>query len=49
MKITIVYYSRSGHTAAMAQQIALGAGRVAGCEAKAFALDAIDKEFLSMI
>lgn len=47
MKISILYYSLTGHTREMAEVIAEGVRTVPGCEVKLFPLDAIDKEFLA--
>ncbi|MBO5503976.1 MAG: flavodoxin domain-containing protein [Lachnospiraceae bacterium] len=46
MKIAVVYYSQSGHTKEMADKVVKGIESVAGCEARAFPLDAIDKEYV---
>ena len=46
MKISVIYYSQSGHTKEMAEKVVKGIESVDGCEAKAFALDAIDKAFV---
>ncbi|MBE5760198.1 MAG: flavodoxin family protein [Clostridiales bacterium] len=46
MKLSVIYYSQSGHTAKMAEEIVKGICEVAGCEAKAFSIDAIDREFV---
>lgn len=46
MKISIIYYSQSGNTAAMAADIARGMAGVEGVEAQCFALDAVDAAFV---
>ena len=43
MKMTVMYYSKSGNTKQMAETIARGMEQVEGVEAKAFALDQIDE------
>lgn len=45
MKMTVVYFSASGNTKKMADCIVAGANSVAGVEAKAFPIDAIDETF----
>lgn len=47
MKISILYYSRTGHTREMAESVAEGARAVSGIEVGLFPLDAIDRDFLS--
>ena len=47
MKISILYYSLTGHTREMAEVIAEGVRTVPDVEVKLFPLDAIDKEFLA--
>ena len=49
MKLSVLYYSQSGHTAKMAEEIVKGICEVAGCEAKAFSIDAIDREFVEKL
>ena len=46
MKASVLYFSRSGHTAQMAQRILEGMNAVPGVEARAFPLDAIDADFV---
>lgn len=46
MKLSVVYYSKSGNTKQLAQCIVQGAAEVEGVEARAFAVQEIDKEFL---
>jgi len=46
MKISVLYYSRSGNTKKMAGEIVEGVGLVDGAEAKAFAIDVIDTDYL---
>lgn len=46
MKFTVIYFSKDGHTKEMAEEVVKGAKGVNGIEAKAFALDDIDKDFL---
>lgn len=45
MKMSVIYFSDTGNTKAMAEVIVEGMEQVEGVEAKAFALDAIDKEW----
>lgn len=45
MKMTVVYYSKSGNTKQAAETIVAGMQSVAGVQAKAFALDAIDADW----
>ena len=47
MKFTVIYYSKDGHTKEMAEEVVKGASKVEGIEAKAFALDDIDKDFVN--
>lgn len=46
MKISVIYHSITGNTGKMAGRIVEGARSVEGIEAEAFAVDAIDGEFL---
>ncbi len=46
MKISVLYYSKTGRTRAMAEVVAEGARSVPGTEVRLFPVDAIDKEFL---
>lgn len=46
MKMTVLYYSKSGNTKQMAQVIVEGMSAVEGVEAKAFSLDEIDENFI---
>jgi len=43
MKMTVLYYSKSGNTKKMAEVIAEGMQSVAGVEAKAFSIEEIDE------
>ena len=45
MKISVLYYSKTGNTKQMAEVIVEGVNSVDGVEAKAFALDAIDIDY----
>ncbi|MBS1370925.1 MAG: flavodoxin family protein [Lentisphaeria bacterium] len=47
MKISILYYSKTGRTREMAETVAEGARAVPGAEVRLFPLDAIDTEFLA--
>ena len=47
MKISILYFSLTGHTRTMAEEIAEGVRTVPGIEVGLFALDVIDKDFLA--
>lgn len=47
MKISIIYFSRSGNTRKMAEVIANGAMTVDGIEARLFPLDEIDGNYLN--
>jgi len=47
MKLSVIYYSKTGHTKDMAERIVKGACSVDGCEAKAFPLDGIDNDFVA--
>ncbi len=47
MKIAVVYYSSSGHTAEMAEHIVRGIERVDGVEAKAFSMDEADADYIN--
>ena len=46
MKIAVLYYSKTGKTREMAEVIAKGVQEIDGMEAKTFALDDIDREYL---
>ena len=46
MKLSVLYFSRSGHTRDMAEEIVSGMNSVEGAQARAFSLDAIDEDFL---
>ncbi|MDL2329331.1 NAD(P)H-dependent oxidoreductase [Desulfosarcina sp. OttesenSCG-928-A07] len=46
MKVSIVYHSESGNTQKMAACIVEGLQSVDGIDAKAFGIDAVDKEFV---
>ena len=46
MKATVLYYSRTGHTKAMAETIARGMELEEGMEAKAFSISEIDEGWL---
>lgn len=46
MKLSIIYDSKSGNTAKMAQYIIEGIQSVAGAEAKAFRIDEVDAEYV---
>lgn len=46
MKLSVLYYSKTGTTEKMAAAIAAGASSVEGAEAKAFSIDEIDEAFL---
>lgn len=46
MKLSVLYYSRSGNTRSMAERIAEGMRKVPGVEAGVFALDAVDEAFV---
>jgi len=46
MKLSVIYCSKSGHTAEMATAIAEGMRLVDGAEAKTFSLENIDKEWV---
>ena len=45
MKMTVLYYSKSGNTEKMANMIAEGMNCVEGAEAKAFSIDAVDLDW----
>ncbi len=47
MKIAIVYFSQTGKTRAMAEEIMRGINSVGDIEVKAFELDGADKEFIN--
>lgn len=46
MKLSIVYDTRTGNTARMAEYIMEGMLEVEGAEARAFALDAVDEQYV---
>lgn len=46
MKLSVLYFSRSGHTRDMAEEIISGMNTVEGAQARAFPLDAVDADFL---
>ncbi len=46
MKLSILYYSKTGRTRDIALAIQRGAEKIEGMEAKAFPLDEIDEDFL---
>ena len=46
MKISILYFSKTGKTAEMAREIAAGVEQVPGCQAGVFALEELDLEFV---
>lgn len=46
MKLAIIYFSKTGNTRIMAQEVATGMEKVAGIEAKTFSLDDIDDAFI---
>lgn len=46
MKLSILYFSKTGHTQRMAEVIAAGAASVEGVEVRTFPLDAINEEFV---
>lgn len=46
MKMSVLYYSRTGNTKRMAEAIAEGMRNVQGVETEVFALDAIDADFV---
>ena len=47
MRLTVIYYSKTGHTKDMAEHIVKGMCSVEGCEARAFATDCIDRDFVA--
>lgn len=47
MKMSILYFSKSGRTREMAEVVAEGARAVEGTEVRLFPIDAIDKDFLN--
>lgn len=47
MKISILYYSKSGHTADMANEIQTGMARVDGIEVGVFPIDQLDTKFVN--
>lgn len=46
MKMSVVYHSKTGNTKHMAEVIAGGMNRVAGAEARAFSIDAVDEAWV---
>ncbi|MCD8352018.1 MAG: NAD(P)H-dependent oxidoreductase [Planctomycetaceae bacterium] len=46
MKMSVLYYTRTGHTKTMAETIAEGMRRVDGVETGVFSIDAIDEGFI---
>lgn len=46
MKMAVLYYTRTGHTKAMAEAVAEGMRKVDGVETGVFALDAVDVKFI---
>jgi NAD(P)H dehydrogenase (quinone) len=46
MKISVVYFSKSGNTKTMAEKIVEGIQSVEGMEVKVFSLDEIDEQFV---
>lgn len=48
MKLSIVYDTKTGNTAKMAEYIIQGVQSVDGVEAKAFGIDAIDEEYVKI-
>ncbi|MCD8083026.1 MAG: flavodoxin domain-containing protein [Clostridiales bacterium] len=46
MKMSVIYYSATANTSRMAGVIAEGMNSVSGVEARAFAIDAVDEEFV---
>lgn len=46
MKLSVLYHSKSGNTQRMGEVIVEGMTRVAGVEARAYAIDAIDEAWL---
>lgn len=46
MKIAVVYHSKTGNTAKMAGYVVEGLRSVAGVEAQAFGIDAVDTDFV---
>ena len=46
MKLSIVYDSKTGNTAKMAEYIIEGVAQVAGAEAKAFSIESIDEAYV---
>ena len=47
MKITVLYYTKTGHTKEMAEIVAAGARQVAGVEAAVFPMEAPDVQWLT--
>lgn len=46
LKMSVIYYSRSGNTRKMADVIVEGAQSVGGVEVKAFSIDKVDEDFV---
>ena len=46
MKCSVIYYSKSGKTAKMAEKICEGMRQIDGIEAKAFAISDVDEEYV---
>lgn len=46
MKMSVLYYSKTGNTKKMAEAIACGMQSVEGADARAFSIDAIDEEWV---
>lgn len=47
MKFTVLYYSRTGNTAAMAEEVARGIHQVPGAEVKVSSLENLDEDWLN--
>lgn len=45
-KLSVIYFSKTGNTKAMAEAAVEGMKRVAGVEAKAYPIDAVDADFV---
>lgn len=46
MKMSVLYYTRTGHTRQMAEQIVRGMAEQPGVEARAFSIDQVDEDFV---
>ncbi len=46
MKLSVIYYSRSGNTKTQAENIAKGMEAIEGIEAKAFSIDTVDVDYV---